>query len=279
MNNKTRPLLWLAVGCILLVNAFILGKVYVNRSAVTAQLELSERELQFPYNYGFAKEDSSARVNLRWATPNHKPITIELNQWRWHYDRSLSLSAAHFASFTFPDCNQKTRLQQKRRGWVLLEFNGKSYADYVAQVEQYQQLIMGLTATENTELAEKELTEKRKDAHELLTSARTSQSRLFVIDAAAGRELLEAAQRERQSTTTGNLIIVPADLRAGYYRCDHKEQRTTDIIVDNLSVESLYIPNRLASDFPIDDKARANVKFTVLVNYGRLHEPWISKLQ
>lgn len=275
----SKKLVWLAVGCILLVNAFILGKVYINRSAVIAQLELSERELQLPYNYGFSKEDSSARVSLRWATPNTEPINIELNHWRWQHDRSLQLSAAHFASFQFHACTQKTRLHQKQSGWVLMEFNGKSYTDYVAQVEQYHQLIMGLTATANGELAEKELAEKRKDATEFFTAAQTTNSRLFLIDAAAERELLEAVQRERQSANSGQLIIVPAELRAGYYRCDNNEKRTTEVIVDNLAVESLYIPNRLATDFPSDNNMRPTVKFSALVNYGRLHEPWISNLQ
>lgn len=275
----SKKLVWLAVGCILLVNAFMLGKVYINRSAVIAQLELSERELQLPYNYGFTKEDSSARVSLRWATPNTEPINIELNHWRWQHDRSLQLSAAHFVSFQFPVCTQKTRFRQKQSGWVLLEFNGKSYTDYVAQVEQYHQLIMGLTATANGELAEKELAEKRKSATEFLTAAQTTNSRLFLIDAAAERELLEAVQRERQSSSTGNLVIVPAEVRADFYRCDNNEKRTTEVVIDSLAVESLYIPNRLASDFPSDDHRRPTVKFTALVNYGRLYEPWISNLQ
>lgn len=275
----SKKLVWLAVSCILLVNAFILGKVYINRSAVIAQLELSERELQLPYNYGFTKEDSSARVSLRWATPNTEPINIELNHWRWQQDRSLQLSAAHFASFQFPVCTEKTHFRQKQPGWVLLEFNGKSYKDYVAQVEQYHQLIMGLTATTNGELAEKELVEKRNSATEFLIAAQTTNSRLFLLDAAAERELLEAVQRERQPSTSGNLVIVPADLRAGYYRCDNNKQRTTEVVVDNLAVESLYIPNRLASDFTTDDKMRPTKKFTIRINYGRLYEPWISHLQ
>lgn len=280
INNSTaKKLLWLAVGLVLLVNAFILGKVYVNRSEVIARLTLSERELRLPYNYGFTKEDFSARVSLNWTTPSNQPIDIDMNQWRWQYNRRLQLNSAHFSSFQFPDCAQETRLLQKRSGWVLLEFNGRSYADYIAQAEQYHALIMGLTPATNTELSEKELSAKRKQADEFLASVKFDNSRLFVIDAAAERELLAAAQREYQAVTNSQVLIVPAELRAGYYRCDSKEQRTTEIIIDRLAVESLHIPRNLAQGFPHTGDAKQKAKFTAEIFYGRLFEPWISQLQ
>ncbi len=274
-HRRTGTLLWLAVGCILLVNAFILGKVYVNRSAVTAELSLSERELQLPYNYGLAKEDSSVRLSLRWSTPSTEPIGVDMDNWRWQYNHQLQLSAAHFASFQFPDCTRKTSLRQKRRAWVLVEFNGQSYADYVAQVEQYHQLVMGLVPAANTDLEEDALARKRKEATEFLASATGSSSRLYVIDAAAERELLMAAQHERATTTKGQLLIVPAELRAGYYRCDKAEKRTTEVVIDKLAVDSFYIPKQAAQGFsPV-----GATKFNAEIRYGRLYEPWVNRLQ
>jgi hypothetical protein len=275
-NIAAKKLLWLAIGLVLLVNAFILGKVYVNRSEVIAQLQLSERELQLPNNYGFTKEDSSARVSLQWTTSNTEPIDINMNQWRWQYDRRLPLNDAHFLSFQFPDCAQKTRLRQKRSAWVLLELNGQSYAEDVAQVEQYHALIMGLTPAQNTEWSEKELSEKRKKADDFLTAAKTENSRLFVIDAAAERGLLETAQRKRQTTANSQLLIVPAELRAGHYRCDNNEKRTTEVLIDNLAVGSLYIPKYFAQNFPQNSDAKLKAKFTAEISYGRLFEPWVS---
>jgi Domain of unknown function (DUF4824) len=271
-----KKLFWLAVGLVLLVNAFILGKVYLNRSEVIAQLQLSERELQFPHNYGFSKEDSSARVSLHWTAPSTEPINVNMNQWSWLYHRQLQLNDAHFLGFQFPDCTQKTRLRQKRSAWVLLEFNGKSYTEYVAQVEQYHALIMSLTPAQNTELSEKELAEKRKNATEFLTEAKTASSRLFVIDAAADRGLLEIALRNRQTTDSSQLFIVPAELRAGYYRCDKSEKRTTEVIIDNLAVESLYIPKQFSQHFPKDRNEKRKAKFTLEISYGRFFEPWVS---
>lgn len=278
-NSAAKKLLWLAVGLVLLVNAFILGKVYVNRSEVIAQLTLSERELRLPYNYGFTKEDSSARVSMNWTTPINQPINVDMNQWRWQYNRRLQLNSTHFSSFQFPDCAEKTRLLQKRGGWVLLEFNGRSYTDYIAQAEQYHALIIGLTPATNTEWSEKELFEKRKQADAFLAAAKTDDSRLFIIDAAAERDLLEVAQREYQTMPDSQVLIVPAELRAGYYRCDDKEKRSTEIIIDSLAVESLHIPKNFAQDFLQNGEAKQKSKFTAQIFYGRLFEPWISSLR
>lgn len=279
----TEKLLVLAVACILLVNGFVLGKVYINRTAVIAQLSLSERELQLPYHYGFAKEDSSARVSLRWMTPSNRAVTLELDRWHWQYDRNLHLSDAHFASFQFPACTKATRLQQKREAWVLLEFNGLSYHHHLAQIGQYHQLVMGLTAESHPELAEKALTERRKAAAELLSEAQTSHSRLFIVDAAANYELLVQAKDKLSATNQFNnqsqLLIVPAEVRAGYYRCDKNEKRPTEIIIDSLAVESLHIPKHLATKFAGNNTESNKTRFTAEVSYGRLHEPWISDLQ
>ena len=278
-NQTSKKLLWLAMGLVLLVNGFILGKVYVNRAEVIARLNLSERELRLPYNYGFAKENSSAGLSLNWTTPSAEPIDMDMNQWRWQYNRNVQLSSTHFSSFAFPDCGQEKRLLQKRRAWVLLEFNGQSYADYVTQVEQYHALIMGLTPATNTDWSEKELAEKQTQANALLTAAKQDHSRLFVIDAAAERELLEVVQRDAPRIPNSQRVIVPAELRAGYYRCDTKEQRTTEVIIDSLTVEALHIPKNLAQDFPQDGDTRRKTTFTAEIAYGRLFEPWISSLK
>jgi hypothetical protein len=280
-NKKllNKKLLALAVACILLVNGFVLGKVYINRSTVVAQLNLSERELQLPYHYGFAKEDSSARVSLRWMTPSSRAVTLELDRWHWQYDRNLQLSQAHFASFGFPACSNSTRLRQKRAAWVLLEFNGRSYEQHLAQIEQYQQLVKGLSAQSHPELVEKEIAEKRKGAAELLTEAQTSHSRLFIVDAAADYALLVQAKNAFPSSSQDQLLIVPAEVRAGYYRCDKPEQRQREIVIDGLAVDSLHIPKHLARKFAGNNTGRNTVKFTAQINYGRLHEPWISDLQ
>jgi len=275
-NIGAKKLLWLAVGLVLLVNAFVLGKAYLNRSEVRVQLQLSERELELPHNYGFSEEDSSSRVSLDWTTPRTEPINIDMNQWGWRYNRELQLNDIHFRSFQFPNCSEKTRLRQKHSAWVLLEFNGSSYTEYVAQMEQYHALITDLKHEPNKKFSEKELAEKRKGATEILVEAKTESTRLFIIDAAADRKLLETALHKHPTTTNSQLFIVPAELRASYYRCDKNVKHPTEIIVDKLAVESLYIPKQFVQYIPRSSNVKPKAKFTLEISYGRFFEPWVS---
>jgi len=271
-NSPT--MLWLALGCVLLVNGFMLGKVYFNRSEVIATLELTERELRLPYGYGFEKEDSSARVSLQWSTPVRAPVDPGLESWHWYHDRQLQLSEDHFASFNFAACSETYRVERKKPGWVLLEFNGSSYADFVARAEQHHASLQNSQPANDTEAAKKELSEKQKNAAEFLRSAKATQSRLFIVDAAADRQLLERARDKRPLTDGARLLVVPADIQPSYTRCDKDIQLGTAIQVMNLAVESLYIPRELARDFK--NESSQSTKFIADIYYGRFYEPWVA---
>lgn len=273
-----KKLVWLAVACVLVINAVILGKVFFNHSSVIAQLQLSERELQLPYSNVFDKEDSSKRLRLNWSTLNTEPVSFELNQWGWQYDHQLKLSEAHFASFQFPSCEKTNRRHNKQAAWVLLEFNGQSYRDYVAQAERYYALVQGMGPTTDTEISNKELENKRSEATKSLEAAKNIDSRLFVIDAAADRELLEAALQARNKSDHTTLVIVPAEVQAGHKRCDKTEEKTTGILVSNLTVESLYVPKDFAQNLPRNTNEKSSSPFAAEVYYGRLYEPWINNL-
>lgn len=280
LNISTKKLVWFAVACVLIVNAVILGKVFFNRSGVVATLTLSERELQLPYNYGFKKEDSGKRVSIQWAALNSDPVSLEYSELRWHFDRTLVLSPAHYSAFQFPSCDSDKRLLYKKSGWVLLEFNGQSYTDYVTKVEQYYTLIQNQEPTSDSELAKKELKEKREDADKLLQEAKSSVTRLIAIDAAATRSSLEEVIRARKIAGKTKLLIVPAELEVNYrYSCDHIKNTEREIFINELSVSSLYIPKDFAQDLTFNDEGKSNSSFTAVVNYGRLYEPWISSLK
>ncbi|HSX52026.1 MAG TPA: DUF4824 family protein [Cellvibrio sp.] len=275
LNSSSKKLVWLAIACVLVVNAAILGKVFFNRAEVVATLQLSERELQLPYNYGFQKEDSSKRVSLRWMVLDSSSDVFEPAGFGWSYDRRLALSDSHFSSFQFPACEQNHHPYDKKEGWVLLELNGQSYADFVARIKRNYEHLQTLQPETNTELSEKALQEKRAGAKESLNAANNTVSRLFVIDAAAERELLEASLRTRATTTNATLVIVPAELQADYNRCDDPKKKITAVRINNLAVESLYISNDFLQGITLDSESH----FTANVHYGRLNEPWIADLK
>lgn len=277
MFTPRKLLVCAAIGCILLVNAFILIKVYVNRSEIVAKVTLSQRELMLPNNYGFAKEDSSRRLSIRWATPEIGTDTLNSDYWRWANRSRLTLSNEHFASFRFPACEEKNK-RPKVPAWVLLEFNGSSFSDYLEKVEQHRQFIYGLQSTVDAAYSEKELAEKRDDADKLLAETKNESTRLYVIDAASDPQLLEIAKQKRAATSAGQLLIVPAEIYLSYNHCDKSKKFTNEIIVSKLAVESLYVPKDFAPALPMEAESRSTLKFTANIAYGRFGEPWIIRL-
>jgi hypothetical protein len=274
-----KKLLWLSLGLLLLVNAIVLAKVFFNRLAVMETLVLSERELQLPYNHGFAQEDSSVRLSLRWAIPNTNAVTTERDSWSWNSYSNLSLSPAHFKSFKFAACDNRKNRRAKIMGWVLLELNGPSYRDYLTQVEEYQRLLQAAEAQASSEA----LNHKRQQAGALVADAQHKNTRLFAIDAAAERELLVTARQQRlatnSTTAAENLFILPAEIGAGYYNCETAHKAPTEIRVASLAVTSLYVPRALAQNFPRTQKTSDLLKFSAQIHYGRLWEPWVAMFQ
>lgn len=272
----SKKLAWLAVAAVVLINSVILSKVYINRSEVVAQLPLTERELSSPYHYGFAKEDSGRRIKLRWTTPDLEPVSDEWRYRYWHSNSSLILSQQHFASFQFRPCQPERYRRQQQSGWVLLEFNGPGYLQSLAQAEQYY----GLAQQPQPELTADALSEKQQRSAEYLKAAKHSATRLYVIDAAADPALLQSVLAARPATADSRLVIVPAEVQAGYSRCSKTEQaKPTEIIVNRLAVESLYVPKHLAQALPQNKQTEFTAPFQATVNYGKLNEPWISSLE
>ena len=287
---EAKKLLLLAVITVLGVNAFILGKVWLNRSVVVAELTLSERELDMPYHWGMAKEDSSLRLNLAWTTP-----WLTSSEDDWYYlsrqqQRILRLQQPQFASFRFGSCADGYQRQQ-RSGWVLLEFNGQSYQGYLKQAEQHyaalrQRLAAEAAAELNTSMPQNTLQEAAKRRHEQQQraeeqwrAAREEATRLFVIDAAADRNLLQQTLAKHSGPTAGQLLLVPADIQLSYTWCqDDKAEKQPEVLINRLAVQSLYVAKPYAQRLPIDTDRQQKIRFQAQVYYGRFAEPWIANL-
>lgn len=275
-NPISQKLLWFAVAVVVLVNGVTLGKVLINRSATKAELVLSERELRLPYQYGFAGENSGRRISVKWTTPNPEPISDEWQYQYRHTNRTISLNDTHFASFQFAPCQQDRYRRQQQQAWVLLEFNGQSYADYQTKAEQYYALMH----QENPELKADKQLEQQQRAADLLQTANERATRLYVIDAAATPELLQPVLAARPTTADSRLVIVPAEIQASYSRCTQAEQtKPNEIIVNRLAVQSLYVPRQLAAALPQNNDNIESISLRATVHYGKLHEPWISTLE
>ena len=275
-EQRSTKLVWLAVATVVAVNGVILSNVFFNRSEVTAELRLTERELRLPGYYNFAKEDSGKRLSLKWTTPNPEPISDEWQYQYRHTNRTISVSDVHYASFQFQPCQPQRYRRQQQRAWVLLEFNGPSHSDYLTKAEQYYTFMQQT----NPDLTADVQLEQQQRAADLLQTANERATRLYVIDAAATPELLQPVLAARPTTADSRLVIVPAEIQASYSRCTQAEQTNpNEIIVNRLAVQSLYVPRQLAAALPQNNDNIESISLRATVHYGKLHEPWISTLE
>ena len=114
-----RPL-WLGVGLILASNAVALAGVWYNRSGEPqAQLQLSEREIQLPYDSWLrGEENSGLRLQLAWRQADA--------DWSW-----LDEAKLRELGFAPNDLGRSA----ERPLWLVLELDGPSYRKQVERAK------------------------------------------------------------------------------------------------------------------------------------------------
>lgn len=260
-----KRLLWMAFGFLLLVNLAVLVHSFYNRQQTEARITLSERELSLPGNYGFNKENSGLTLSLLWSVAGNGD---EINDFA--YSRRLNLSPEHYASFEFGgECDQR-RNRSATDGYVLLEFNGAAYQRHLELAKKH------LEQMEQEDAASSEKVEyKVKSANEQLRSLEQQEPRLYVIDAAASKALLQTALAHQLRDSPGEYLILPALIREPYRDCDVKEE-VHGVYLDKLLAQRIYVPRKYHSLF-VDRNHKH--RFHADIAVGKLGEPWLESLQ
>ena len=168
----------LAAGIALIVatNAVVLAGVAYNRSGTPESvLRLTERELSFPYSWGFEEENSGIALRLNWRVRN---------DW---------LDRPKLASLGF-DVSEPALIrgrQLPRDAYLVIELDGPAY---------------------QAQLAEAEALARRKPEEWPLRALRNEKernSRLFVVDADLDPEALRKKYPERSqyAVVTGSVAV------------------------------------------------------------------------
>ena len=273
-GSMHKGLQWCSLVFLLVVSAVLLLKAGYNRwQPATYTLTLTERELPLPYSYSYSRENSGTQLQLQWSTPQQQD-----DDW-WRHSRFLHLPEAHFASFDFPACAEPYRYANRgRQGWVLLELNGFAYQEILAG------LTKALQAHEQDAEArtkdEKEWQQQLKSRQERLQRAEQQDSRLFVVDAAAQRQLLaDTMAGLRSKNPAASYWILPAEISDSYGRCDKKSPRAHEVQVKNLQVGHVHLPSQYARLLPQHRDPQGSLRYQVDLAYGRLLEPWVQQLR
>lgn len=273
---SVRTLIYSAVIFLLSVNILIFAKVSFNRSQVVSTIVLSERELGLPYAYKRAQHNSGVQLLLNWSTPQD----FTKDQWQWYNKRDLTLSKEHFESFSFRACKNGRYTSNEQVGWVLLEFNGLAYNDYLAAAQTYHKKVYSAESESKTQVEQDKSRALKTEADDTLKRVKESVSRLFIIAAAADKSLLLNSLKERRALTSAPLFIAPAKIQPGYYRCDTEDKLPYDVVIQDLMVTSIHVPKHLAQSLVgAEGVANNNLHFLAKLNYGRQYEPWLTQIE
>ena len=119
---------------IILTNAIVLAGVAYNRSGEPdAMVQLSERELQWQKNWERSgKEDSGLYLTLQWSMTGYYEYGREYREDSWLNQQKLA-ELGFDTSFPLNDKRSSSyyNRQLSRQAYVVLEFNGLAYENWV----------------------------------------------------------------------------------------------------------------------------------------------------
>lgn len=249
---KNRHLLT-ALLLIVLVNAVVLGGVYLNRRGEgEASLTLSERELIVQTN----NENSGVSLRLDWNRyPTDRPWFDEQALSEFGFDTEKIKADAEGSYYW--------RKVLPRQGFVVLEYAGEAWRSWqVDTEEEIVTLERDAEAEADDDKRERIVSRIARKREQLQTN-----SRLFVVDAGPD------PQRLRQNYPDRTRFAISA-ARVRVYSSHRKgEKPVLKGTIMNLLVSSLHVPKSLQTPLAGSDPV-----FTAQVHWGQRYEPWIESI-
>lgn len=282
------------VALIVLTNVIVLAGVAYNRSGEPdATVQLTERELLWQKRWDITdKEDTGLYLILKWNMPG-----FESN--RWDYTRKTNwmnrekLVKMGFDT-DFPLENKKASRyyssQLPRQAYVVLEFNGDAYQEWLKEAKQRIEEIKQELIEEKKGKKKKELENNIKQVQQDLIT----QSHLFAIDGGPDPKILRNQYSDRSK-----YIITPAifDISMNYIprKKDPPKSPKKPYLsgwIRKISVPNIHVTSDYRSFFISDIKTHTKTylprdkplpdlepRYQVTLNYGHRYEPWIADVQ
>ena len=270
-----------ALGFVLLIttNIIVLLGVASNRSGEPeSQIVLTERELRLPYN--IRKENSGLELRLTWrALSMNENDLFSSSRTPPAWFNAEKLEELGFKMDSFLNSSGDEKRYKKpipKEVFIVLEKDGTPYREVVKRAEaalEREEKIFNLNPED------KKLRENFEYAEKRLDRERTSESRLFAIDAG----LDPRALREKYGDPT-RFLIARGSVQPRY-DWDKKKKEVLGYISE-LSVASIYVP--LEHRHPFDailaeNKSKAHdfksPRFEVELAFGSRLEPWVVSVE
>lgn len=271
--NKTTALLT-GLAMIVVGNTIALTGIYYNRSGTPdAKVTMTQRELYLPYDYSFQGENSGVAFKLEWRTrSDNSDYASNWGNPSWLNERKLTeLGFDTSIPKTAPHAERSYRKMLPREAYVVLEYNGPTYA---AQLKQAQEKVNQQQRLSQEHPKDKKQAKALKRAKTALENEQHSFSHLFAVDAGADRDALR-----RKYPNSSMYIIATAQVSIAFYTNKGKPHLTGSI--EALNIDSITAPYTIRRQLePYLGKnnyqERQNLKYKVTVAYGKRLEPWIT---
>jgi len=283
-----------AIGLIVLTNVIVLAGVAYNRSGEPdATVQLTERELLWQDNWVSESEDSGLYLTLRWHMPGYYNYNYYWDRRRDTWLDQQKLAELGFdTSFPLEDkkASRYYSRQLPRQAYVVLEFNGDSYQNWLKE------------ARKHIEEARQELSEEKKpekkidlgnDIRGILRKIIT-RSHLFAIDGGQDPQILR-----KQYSDQSKYIITPAvfNIYLDFIPREKDQPKSPQKLylngsVNKISIPEIHVTSSYRSFFISDIKTHTKIylprdkplsdlepRYQVTLNYGRRYEPWIAGVE
>jgi hypothetical protein len=233
--------LWAAAAVVIASNGAALIGVALNRSAVSQQIELTERELSVDK---LSDDNSGVSLHLRWVNA----VADDGTGW-FGADKLAELGFDVHTRVTDPSAETKYRAVLPRDAFAVLELGGATWEAWVSRQEEREQ---------HANIASR-------------GSSPRAGTRLIAVD--AGRD--PAALRRRYPDQARYLIVQATIRVAPHWNWNPQTKRQT---LDSLrGYIQPVIPDEIHLPLPYAaaiSGAKSN-KYVVTLCYGSRYEPWI----
>ena len=268
MNRRLRIAAWAGLALIVATNAVALAGAAFNRAGEPqATLKLGERELTPPYVWYGKTENSGLSLRLRWeslppltSTPHGSGIYFGNSSPGWLDGAKMRELGFDSGPATPPpqfDSRAPRHVALPREVFIVLEFNGPAYQEYVRRAG---------VRMHDTDAA---TTPRASD----LDDAQHVDSRLFAVDAGLDASALRARYPDRTMYAVVRGRVSP--------KRTHVDDDPGGFI-DELAVNEINVPLALRPVFDgvasitSYNRAHPSVHFEATVAFGQRFEPWLA---
>jgi len=276
ISTRLQNILYLAALILVLaVNAFVLVRVYQNRTGTPKSLvELTERELR--PSYSSFNENSGLAMDVVWRTFNQNDT-----DYYWSSSSSpdwFDEAKLRQLDFQIPEGEKRENHRRYRprplpkRVFVVLEMNSPLHDQVVARLEK--------KAAETRDKllhdpAGKELQASLKSAENNLEKEKVGRSRLFAVDAGLDADVLRAAYPDRSRYIIARAIVrmqSSGGNKSTKYRGWIARLGIARINVPKDLRDRLSFLGNSATSYRMYDKPP---RYKASLGYGSRFEPWL----